>query len=210
MSWPPPPRSVHAGSASAGMMASSAGAGAGARGVAEGTGSAMVREPGGCGGAGVSPAAPQAHAHSATMKRGRGLRGMACAMVRQPMMKPGEAGVTRGSANRRLQWYEALGINGLLTGVPPGAASKACKRGPRGKREAMRRNRSPMTGFRTRGSVQGRTADQIESASVIGPGAGGRWPVPVPLTCTSLAVTGSRTNGPSGPRGVMPLALSFS
>jgi transposase len=31
-----------------------------------------------------------------------------------------EAGVTRGSVNRWLQWYEALGIEGLRT-IPPGA-----------------------------------------------------------------------------------------
>jgi len=35
-----------------------------------------------------------------------------------------EAGVTRGSVNRWLQWYEALGIEGLLTGTPPGAAPR--------------------------------------------------------------------------------------
>jgi transposase len=35
-----------------------------------------------------------------------------------------EAGATRGSVNRWLQWYEALGIDGLLTGVPPGAAPR--------------------------------------------------------------------------------------
>jgi transposase len=35
-----------------------------------------------------------------------------------------EAGVTRGSVNRWLQWYEALGIDGLLTGVAPGAAPR--------------------------------------------------------------------------------------
>lgn len=35
-----------------------------------------------------------------------------------------ELGVTRGSVNRWLQWYEALGLEGLLTGVPPGAAAK--------------------------------------------------------------------------------------
>lgn len=35
-----------------------------------------------------------------------------------------EVGVTRGSVNRWLQWYEALGIDGLLTGIPPGAAPK--------------------------------------------------------------------------------------
>jgi transposase len=32
-----------------------------------------------------------------------------------------EAGVTRGSVNRWLQWYEADGLDGLLTGIPPGA-----------------------------------------------------------------------------------------
>lgn len=35
-----------------------------------------------------------------------------------------EAGVTRGSVNRWLQWYEAMGLHGLLTGKPPGAAPK--------------------------------------------------------------------------------------
>lgn len=35
-----------------------------------------------------------------------------------------ELGVTRGSVNRWLQWYEALSIDGLLTGIPPGAAPK--------------------------------------------------------------------------------------
>lgn len=35
-----------------------------------------------------------------------------------------EARVTRGSVNRWLRWYEALGTDGLLTGVPPGAAPR--------------------------------------------------------------------------------------
>jgi hypothetical protein len=35
-----------------------------------------------------------------------------------------EAGVTRGSVNRWLQWYEALGVDGLLTGVPRCAAPR--------------------------------------------------------------------------------------
>jgi transposase len=35
-----------------------------------------------------------------------------------------EADVTRGSVNRWLQWYEALGVEGLLTGIPPGAAPR--------------------------------------------------------------------------------------
>jgi len=33
-------------------------------------------------------------------------------------------GVTRGSVNRWLQWYEAMGIAGLRTGKPPGATPK--------------------------------------------------------------------------------------
>jgi hypothetical protein len=32
-----------------------------------------------------------------------------------------EVGVTRGSVNRWLQWYEAQGLEGLVTGSPPGA-----------------------------------------------------------------------------------------
>jgi putative transposase len=35
-----------------------------------------------------------------------------------------EAGVTRGSVNRWLQWYEALGVEGLVTGTPPGPAPR--------------------------------------------------------------------------------------
>ena len=35
-----------------------------------------------------------------------------------------EADVTRGSVNRWLQWYEALGVEGLVTGKPPGPAPK--------------------------------------------------------------------------------------
>ena len=35
-----------------------------------------------------------------------------------------EAGVTRGSVNRWLQGYEAMGVQGLLTGKPPGPAPK--------------------------------------------------------------------------------------
>ena len=35
-----------------------------------------------------------------------------------------EAAVTRGSVNRWLQWYEALGVDGLLTGISPGAAPR--------------------------------------------------------------------------------------
>lgn len=35
-----------------------------------------------------------------------------------------EADVTRGSVNRWLQWYEAMGVEGLLTGTAPGPARK--------------------------------------------------------------------------------------
>ena len=35
-----------------------------------------------------------------------------------------ELDVTRGSVNRWLQWYEALGVDGLITGIPPGPAPK--------------------------------------------------------------------------------------
>jgi transposase len=35
-----------------------------------------------------------------------------------------EAGVTRGSVNRWLQWYEAMGVEGLVTGKPPGPAPR--------------------------------------------------------------------------------------
>ena len=35
-----------------------------------------------------------------------------------------ELDVTRGSVNRWLQWYEALGVEGLLTGIAPGPAPK--------------------------------------------------------------------------------------
>ncbi len=32
--------------------------------------------------------------------------------------------MTRGSVNRWLQWYEAMGVDGLLTGTAPGPAPK--------------------------------------------------------------------------------------
>jgi transposase len=35
-----------------------------------------------------------------------------------------ELDVTRGSVNRWLQWYETLGVDGLVTGIPPGPAPK--------------------------------------------------------------------------------------
>jgi transposase len=36
----------------------------------------------------------------------------------------GELDVTRGSVNRWLQWYEAMGVEGLVTATAPGAPSK--------------------------------------------------------------------------------------
>ena len=35
-----------------------------------------------------------------------------------------ELDVTRGSVNRWLQWYEAMGVEGLLTAAPPGPSRK--------------------------------------------------------------------------------------
>jgi transposase len=35
-----------------------------------------------------------------------------------------ELDVTRGSVNRWLQWYEAMGVEGLLTATPPGPSPK--------------------------------------------------------------------------------------
>lgn len=35
-----------------------------------------------------------------------------------------ELDVTRGSINRWLQWYEAMGLDGLLTGTPPGPSPR--------------------------------------------------------------------------------------
>ena len=35
-----------------------------------------------------------------------------------------ELDVTRGSVNRWLQWYEAMGVEGLITAKPPGGAQK--------------------------------------------------------------------------------------
>ena len=35
-----------------------------------------------------------------------------------------ELDVTRGSVNRWLQWYEAMGVDGLLTATPPGPSPK--------------------------------------------------------------------------------------
>jgi len=36
----------------------------------------------------------------------------------------GQLDVTRGSVNRWLQWYEAMGVEGLLTGTAPGRAPR--------------------------------------------------------------------------------------
>ena len=35
-----------------------------------------------------------------------------------------ELDVTRGSVNRWLHWYDTLGVEGLVTGTPPGPAPK--------------------------------------------------------------------------------------
>ncbi len=43
------------------------------------------------------------------------------------VVEPAEAaGVTRGSVNRWLQAYEAMGVQGLVPGKPPGPAPKLC------------------------------------------------------------------------------------
>ncbi len=55
-------------------------------------------------------------------RRGRAVLGYLDA--RRVIELAAEAGVTRGSVNRWLQWYEALGTEGLLTGVAPGAAPR--------------------------------------------------------------------------------------
>ena len=52
-------------------------------------------------------------------RRGRAILGYI--QARRVVDLAAEAGVTRGSVNRWLQWYEALGIDGLLTGDRPGA-----------------------------------------------------------------------------------------
>jgi transposase len=52
-------------------------------------------------------------------RRGRAILGYI--QERRVVDLAAEAGVTRGSVNRWLQWYEALGIDGLLTGIRPGA-----------------------------------------------------------------------------------------
>lgn len=58
----------------------------------------------------------------AKWRRGRAVLGYI--QGRRVVELAAEAGVTRGSVNRWLQWYDALGIEGLLTGKPPGPAPK--------------------------------------------------------------------------------------
>lgn len=43
---------------------------------------------------------------------------------RRVVVLAAELGVTRGSVNRWLGWYEALGVEGLLTGKSPGPPPK--------------------------------------------------------------------------------------
>jgi transposase len=57
-----------------------------------------------------------------TWRRGRGIIGYI--EGRRVVELAGELDVTRGSVNRWLQWYEALGVEGLLTGTAPGPAPK--------------------------------------------------------------------------------------
>jgi transposase len=58
----------------------------------------------------------------AEWRRGRAVLGYI--QGRRVVELAGEAGVSRGSVNRWLQWYEALGVEGLRTGKAPGAAPK--------------------------------------------------------------------------------------
>ena len=55
-------------------------------------------------------------------RRGRAALGYICG--RRVVDLAQEAGVTRGSVNRWLQWYEASGVDGLVTGLRPGAAPR--------------------------------------------------------------------------------------
>jgi transposase len=55
-------------------------------------------------------------------RRGRALLGYI--EGRRVVELAAEAGVTRGSVNRWLQWYEALGVGGLLTATAPGPRPK--------------------------------------------------------------------------------------
>jgi len=69
-----------------------------------------------------------------------------------------ELDVTRGSVNRWLQWYEALGIEGLVTATPPGASPKLTdevSRSPLAVAVAVDLSRSRSI-FRGRGPGRGR------------------------------------------------------
>jgi hypothetical protein len=55
-------------------------------------------------------------------RRGRGV--LSYIEGRRVIEIAGELEVARGSVNRWLQWYESMGVPGLLTGKPPGAAPK--------------------------------------------------------------------------------------
>lgn len=67
-------------------------------------------------------AAADARGDLDTWRRGRGVLGY---IEGQRVIALAEQlGVTRGSVNRWLQWYEADGIKGLETGVPPGPAPR--------------------------------------------------------------------------------------
>jgi transposase len=55
-------------------------------------------------------------------RRGRAVLGYI--EQRRVVEQAAELDVTRGSVNRWLQWYEALGVDGLLTGTAPGPAPK--------------------------------------------------------------------------------------
>jgi transposase len=57
-----------------------------------------------------------------TWRRGRGVQGYIAG--RRVIELASELGVTRGSVNRWLQWYDAMGVDGLNTETPPGPAPK--------------------------------------------------------------------------------------
>jgi transposase len=55
-------------------------------------------------------------------RRGRAILGYIAG--RRVVDLAAELDVTRGSVNRWLQWYESMGVEGLLTAVPPGPSHK--------------------------------------------------------------------------------------
>lgn len=55
-------------------------------------------------------------------RRGRAVLGYI--LGRRVIEMAEELDVTRGSINRWLQWYEAMGVDGLVTGTAPGAAPR--------------------------------------------------------------------------------------